>query len=43
VTGVPTLVLDGRPPVPAVQPPARLRLLLEDALRAVSADQTPDR
>ncbi|PRX97695.1 DsbA family oxidoreductase [Allonocardiopsis opalescens] len=32
VTGVPSLVIDGAPPVPGVQPPARLRLLLESAL-----------
>lgn len=43
VTGVPTLVLDGRPPVSVIQPPARLRTLLEDALRAVPAGRTPDR
>ncbi|MBB6343697.1 putative DsbA family dithiol-disulfide isomerase [Nonomuraea muscovyensis] len=30
VTGVPSLVIDGRPPVPGVQPSAELRRLLED-------------
>ena len=43
VTGVPTLVLDGGPPVSAVQPPARLRGLFEDRLRAVPADRDPGR
>ncbi|WP_043635961.1 DsbA family oxidoreductase [Nonomuraea candida] len=37
VTGVPSLVIDGRPPVPGVQPVADLHRLLEDGLRAARA------
>lgn len=43
VTGVPTLVLDGGPPVSAVQSPAQLRRLLEDGLRATRAEHALDR
>ena len=37
VSGVPSLVLDGRPPVSAIQPPDELRRLLEDGPRAAPA------
>ncbi|WP_433369369.1 DsbA family oxidoreductase [Streptosporangium sp. CA-115845] len=37
VIGVPSIVIDGRPPVSGVQSPAELRRLLEDALAASHA------
>ncbi|GAA3472995.1 DsbA family oxidoreductase [Nonomuraea roseola] len=40
VTGVPSMVIDGGAPVSAVQPPAALRLLLENAAQ-VSAPPVP--
>ncbi|MEU1730147.1 DsbA family oxidoreductase [Streptosporangium sp. NPDC020145] len=36
VNGVPMLIIDGRPPVSGIQPPADLTRLLQDALRPAS-------